>query len=1477
MDKQPKYGFRKSKKGLVSGIIATTIFGVALGGIAYSADSYDKPNKEIPTYDVSNWTANTVSEIEDEIENQLNNNRSPEGISDEEAEAHDWYEIRWGDTVWGITSAHGIDLEEFARRNGIENADLIYAGDWVMLDITQSVDVNEYEDAELATTPQSEASLVVEEEIHTTTEPKEVIEVVEEPVYREPAEEVLVEEDPIKEEPIEEEPVSEEPVEEEPVEEEPVEEEPAEEEPVEEEPVEEEPVDEEPVEEEPVEEEPEEEEPVEEEPVEEEPEEEEPVDDEPEEEAVDDEPEEDEPEEDEPEEEELEEDEPEDDEPEEEAPEEESVEKEPEDEPEEEEPEEEESPLVTETETRHHVIEYQTEYILDENLAVGEEEILTEGVHGETIETYEYTYIDGELISEELIHTETVPAVNKVVATGPEEEPDPLVYSAHAIDDNGSPLINENIHIYDSDLLIDTTETDDIGYFITHLLPDIMYDIQGDGYHAQVEGTEKDEFIVDDIEGETKVGRTVTTEQSEINFKPSAKVYDLDASEVTFSPDESSVIIDQVLDINIGDTIYITPEVDYLTGQVFNVDAYETNGYETLIYTTTTTWEDLVEYIQINTGDQPVSVGDMEVYNESWVTVDRVEIENSAEDVPNTISLFSSEPNLDEKIETELIFNVDFNKLFEQEFGKAIAIEDYTIKLNEFELTKDPIVIPVGNSEFLLYGNRVELVYDDLVVGLDHENNFKIDENDNYIEREDDLYKAKFEDREIEYNKGGRLSFVDGDLAVNLDNNLNFQIAHGSNLLKRNGSEIALKYNPFEFLAKNNQIIEMKYENREVVFDENGRAEFVDGANKLTVDRNNFNILLQMGDHHIQLNTRMLEFSDGELSLSLNDDSSLIFTKGTTSLQIYADQPNIIVDLDGNRLEFKESELQLSRGEFGLSLGEDSTIGVSMGSDSIKLTPEKILEIVLNERDYQIELDSLKDFSMTHRVKDFDLTNESNKIYEYLKNEVDKTEKDEVDFDEITGSMKNRFEGSVNTRVTLNGGMEIFADIDSINQNHAYVKQNLNTVLDTNIKLSFEKQDEPYRVSLATLRLPQVPIATLSLDLVFDLYGNMEVITSMGLSSHSTVSMRDLDFDIDFDANHDTAYGSVEGEGSGKLGLDIIPKIGIDHLGADLTFTGMILPNIRFEGEMGTDDSVETSGLVEGKIDGNVRAAFGFDAGFTSEDIGTDYFFSDWVLPLDFESQEDRNFFNQASFEVGLTGITGDIEIFDKTFPIWSFTSGEDAGNYYILLNNNRLTIADFTVDGDNFISDYYGDSIQSDYIRRNDNPYDGDVPRNGTYWIIDLDEVIRRAGSRHERISKKGFLSNWTNKADVDIFSLYVNSSEHFNNQEITIGDPLNLDNLNNSLEIIGLPQGLDYKVSDGQLITDEITLGMGGEYVVYVIRHELITGDATGIGDTVEYHDENRIYDIQNKALYEYYIDSFKLSIVDPIIEPSLNYIEV
>ncbi|MCY3067590.1 MULTISPECIES: G5 domain-containing protein [Aerococcus] len=108
-------------------VIASSLAVVALGTpVVFAQDSNDQSLSQEQMTELlalvngknsyQEWVANTVEEIKATIESQKVQNL-------------DNYIIQWGDTLWAISQASGIPIDELVAINGIQNADLIYAGD----------------------------------------------------------------------------------------------------------------------------------------------------------------------------------------------------------------------------------------------------------------------------------------------------------------------------------------------------------------------------------------------------------------------------------------------------------------------------------------------------------------------------------------------------------------------------------------------------------------------------------------------------------------------------------------------------------------------------------------------------------------------------------------------------------------------------------------------------------------------------------------------------------------------------------------------------------------------------------------------------------------------------------------------------------------------------------------------------------------------------------------------------------------------------------------------------------------------------------------------------------------------------------------------------------------------------------------------------------------------------------------------------
>lgn len=113
-------------KRIVGAALASTILFAPFVGqtTAVAADSFYTNQTNAERADITNWVANTSEQIGNNISAQHINLNDLNGST---------YVIQWGDTLSGISTATGISVRKLAYDNNIENIDLIYAGDTLVL------------------------------------------------------------------------------------------------------------------------------------------------------------------------------------------------------------------------------------------------------------------------------------------------------------------------------------------------------------------------------------------------------------------------------------------------------------------------------------------------------------------------------------------------------------------------------------------------------------------------------------------------------------------------------------------------------------------------------------------------------------------------------------------------------------------------------------------------------------------------------------------------------------------------------------------------------------------------------------------------------------------------------------------------------------------------------------------------------------------------------------------------------------------------------------------------------------------------------------------------------------------------------------------------------------------------------------------------------------------------------------------------
>lgn len=129
-----------NKKRLVAAFMTAVLAGPVMATSVAMADNNASGSPEEQA-DITNWIANTPQ--------QISNNMAMQHISMDNLNGTR-YIIQWGDTLSGISAATGISVAKLCYDNNIQNANLIYAGDVLILNRDGDVpagytpDVNPY-------------------------------------------------------------------------------------------------------------------------------------------------------------------------------------------------------------------------------------------------------------------------------------------------------------------------------------------------------------------------------------------------------------------------------------------------------------------------------------------------------------------------------------------------------------------------------------------------------------------------------------------------------------------------------------------------------------------------------------------------------------------------------------------------------------------------------------------------------------------------------------------------------------------------------------------------------------------------------------------------------------------------------------------------------------------------------------------------------------------------------------------------------------------------------------------------------------------------------------------------------------------------------------------------------------------------------------------------------------------------------------
>lgn len=109
-----------SKAVMLGALLAPT----GMPMVSVLADSFYQNQTSAHAADITNWIASTPE--------QITNNLTTQNINPQQLDGQQ-YVIQWGDTLCGISQATGISIEKLAYDNNIQNIDLIFAGDVLIL------------------------------------------------------------------------------------------------------------------------------------------------------------------------------------------------------------------------------------------------------------------------------------------------------------------------------------------------------------------------------------------------------------------------------------------------------------------------------------------------------------------------------------------------------------------------------------------------------------------------------------------------------------------------------------------------------------------------------------------------------------------------------------------------------------------------------------------------------------------------------------------------------------------------------------------------------------------------------------------------------------------------------------------------------------------------------------------------------------------------------------------------------------------------------------------------------------------------------------------------------------------------------------------------------------------------------------------------------------------------------------------------
>ena len=119
-----------SKKQLAATFMTAVLAGSVMVGSVATVEADNASGSPEEQADITNWIANTPEQISNNMAMQHINTNNLNGTR---------YIIQWGDTLSGISAATGISVAKLCYDNNIQNANLIFAGDVLILSREGSV------------------------------------------------------------------------------------------------------------------------------------------------------------------------------------------------------------------------------------------------------------------------------------------------------------------------------------------------------------------------------------------------------------------------------------------------------------------------------------------------------------------------------------------------------------------------------------------------------------------------------------------------------------------------------------------------------------------------------------------------------------------------------------------------------------------------------------------------------------------------------------------------------------------------------------------------------------------------------------------------------------------------------------------------------------------------------------------------------------------------------------------------------------------------------------------------------------------------------------------------------------------------------------------------------------------------------------------------------------------------------------------